>query len=278
MPNTPCGNSSISPAIVFSTPCTRAMPSPIDDDRADFGDVDVDRVAADLVADDLGDFFCSDVHVVSCYFSPRPRWSGTTAGGRGVPAAPFTFCNWVVTLPSYTVLPMRATAPPMIDGSTRVSSCTCAAGRARQPLLQRRDPVLRQFDRGGELRRARPARSPSAVLRRRSRARATARDGRARPASAAASTRSGVSGPRREQLFDDGALALRRNGRIGEHARQHLVAGDEPANAASSRPPAGCRLPSARRRTARGRNGWRRRGWSSRPPRGVRRGAASCDA
>ena len=30
MPKTPCGNSSISPAIVFSTPCTRAMPSPID--------------------------------------------------------------------------------------------------------------------------------------------------------------------------------------------------------------------------------------------------------
>ena len=28
MPNTSCGNSSISPAIVFSTPCTRAMPSP----------------------------------------------------------------------------------------------------------------------------------------------------------------------------------------------------------------------------------------------------------
>ena len=30
MPNTPCGNSSISPAIAFSTPCTRAMPSPIE--------------------------------------------------------------------------------------------------------------------------------------------------------------------------------------------------------------------------------------------------------
>src|SRR5438094_162844 len=30
MPNTPCGNSSISPAIAFSTPCTRAMPSPME--------------------------------------------------------------------------------------------------------------------------------------------------------------------------------------------------------------------------------------------------------
>src|SRR5262245_30618243 len=28
IPNTPCGNSSISPAIALSTPCTRAMPSP----------------------------------------------------------------------------------------------------------------------------------------------------------------------------------------------------------------------------------------------------------
>src|SRR5213596_1332156 len=30
MPKTPCGNSSISPAMAFSTPCTRAMPSPIE--------------------------------------------------------------------------------------------------------------------------------------------------------------------------------------------------------------------------------------------------------
>ena len=30
MPNTPCGNSSISPAIALSTPWTRAMPSPIE--------------------------------------------------------------------------------------------------------------------------------------------------------------------------------------------------------------------------------------------------------
>src|SRR5262245_35647735 len=30
MPNTPCGNSSISPAMACSTPCTRAMPSPIE--------------------------------------------------------------------------------------------------------------------------------------------------------------------------------------------------------------------------------------------------------
>ena len=30
MPKTPCGNSIISPAIVRSMPCTRAMPSPIE--------------------------------------------------------------------------------------------------------------------------------------------------------------------------------------------------------------------------------------------------------
>ena len=32
-------------------------------DRADFGHVDVDGIAADLVADDLGNFFGFDVHV-----------------------------------------------------------------------------------------------------------------------------------------------------------------------------------------------------------------------
>ena len=32
-------------------------------DGADFGDVDIDGVAADLVADDLGDLFGFDVHV-----------------------------------------------------------------------------------------------------------------------------------------------------------------------------------------------------------------------
>ena len=34
------------------------------DHAADFGDVDLDRVAADLVANDLGDFFCSDIHTI----------------------------------------------------------------------------------------------------------------------------------------------------------------------------------------------------------------------
>ena len=63
MPNTPCGNSSSSPAIAFSRPWTRAMPSPIETMRADFGDVDVDGVAADLLADDLGDLFGFDVHL-----------------------------------------------------------------------------------------------------------------------------------------------------------------------------------------------------------------------
>ena len=38
------------------------MPSPIETMRADFGDVDVDGEAADLVADDLGNLFSFDVH------------------------------------------------------------------------------------------------------------------------------------------------------------------------------------------------------------------------
>jgi hypothetical protein len=33
-------------------------------DASDFGDIDLHRVAADLVANDLGDFFCSDIHTI----------------------------------------------------------------------------------------------------------------------------------------------------------------------------------------------------------------------
>ena len=39
------------------------------DDRADFGDVDIDGIAADLVADDLGNLFGFDVH--EFYTGPR---------------------------------------------------------------------------------------------------------------------------------------------------------------------------------------------------------------
>src|SRR5262245_9829685 len=77
------------------------------DDAADFGDVDVDRVAADLLADDLGNLFAFDVHLYA--FSDRRS---------------FIFCSWRVTLPSYTVLPIRATIPPTICGSTFVSRTT----------------------------------------------------------------------------------------------------------------------------------------------------------
>ena len=33
-------------------------------DRANFGDVDVDSITADLIANDSGDFFGFDVHIV----------------------------------------------------------------------------------------------------------------------------------------------------------------------------------------------------------------------
>ena len=44
------------------------------DDRADFGDVDVNGVAADLVADDLGDFFSFDIHKLSM-LSGLGKWA-----------------------------------------------------------------------------------------------------------------------------------------------------------------------------------------------------------
>ena len=69
------------------------------DDRADFGDVDVDGVAADLVADDLGDFFGFDVHVISVLLGPqvRPTLPGLA---RDQPTRLTTSRSWVVTLPS----------------------------------------------------------------------------------------------------------------------------------------------------------------------------------
>ena len=65
------------------------MPSPIDMMRADFGDVDVDGEAANLVADDLGDLFGFDVHgVCTC------RYCADSISDR------FNFSSCVVTLPS----------------------------------------------------------------------------------------------------------------------------------------------------------------------------------
>ena len=82
MPKTPCGNSSISPAIVVLD-AVHARDAVADrHDRADFGDVDVDGVAADLVADDLGDFFGFDVHVVLS-LRARPGLTGRGLLGRG---------------------------------------------------------------------------------------------------------------------------------------------------------------------------------------------------
>ena len=74
-----------------STPCDARDAVAQRDDRADLGDVDVDREAANLLADDLRDVVCLDVH----------RYTFSTS-----------FCrmraSWLVTLPLYTVLPTRA--------------------------------------------------------------------------------------------------------------------------------------------------------------------------
>ncbi len=66
------------------------------DDAADLGHVDVDRVAPDLLADDLGNLFSFDVHVFS--LTPDLR-SGLTAAASIKPTA-FIFSSCRVTLPS----------------------------------------------------------------------------------------------------------------------------------------------------------------------------------
>ena len=62
MPKAPPGNSIISPAM-HALDAVQARHAVADrDDGADFGDVDVDGVSADLLAEDAGDVFGSDVH------------------------------------------------------------------------------------------------------------------------------------------------------------------------------------------------------------------------
>ena len=54
-------------------------------DAADFGDVDFDGVAADLLADDLGDFFSFDIHIFCFAWGPTPmRLPSLTAPDREV--------------------------------------------------------------------------------------------------------------------------------------------------------------------------------------------------
>src|SRR5688572_29969070 len=84
-------------------------------DAADFGDVDFDGVAANLVADDLGNFFSLDVHVFSSFNAEPPGYVVNLA---------LIFFSCVAILASYTVLPTRATTPPMMSLSTFVVMAT----------------------------------------------------------------------------------------------------------------------------------------------------------
>ena len=82
MPNRLCGNSSISPAIARFDAVNARDAVADRDDRADFGDVDVDGVVADVVADDLGDFFGLDVHRSCLRLAAAGRSPPGPAGGR----------------------------------------------------------------------------------------------------------------------------------------------------------------------------------------------------
>ena len=58
-------------------------------DAADFGDVHLDGVAADLLADDLGNLFSFDVHNLLCRGAPPPRpVPSPPLGGSALVAAP----------------------------------------------------------------------------------------------------------------------------------------------------------------------------------------------
>ena len=89
---------------------------------ADFGHVHRDGEAADLLANDLGDLVGFDAHRVSC-FRPIPDACLRAAAS--------------CTLPSYTVLPIRATTPPSSSGSTLTDSSTFLPVTFAEALFER---------------------------------------------------------------------------------------------------------------------------------------------
>ena len=128
-----------------------------------------------------------------------------------------------MTLPSYTVLPMRATTPPMIAGSTFVASVTVRPVSRRQAVARsprarsverrrRRDfraddvPVSRAADRGSDA-------SRSGISTRRSRS----------ASSVSSLPRSATNFALREQVGDGGALARHRHRRVQEHLLEQRV-------------------------------------------------------
>ncbi len=125
MPNTPCGNSSISPAIAFSTPCTRAMPSPMEM-MLPTSATSTSTAKLPICSRMILEISSAFMSIFQARLQCQLRL--------------FIFSSWRVTLPSYTVLPMRATTPPMIAGSTLVASMTVrpvSAARLRSTAFAR---------------------------------------------------------------------------------------------------------------------------------------------
>ena len=205
MPNTPCGNSSISPAIA-RLDAVHARDAVADrHDRADFGDVDVDGVVADLVADDLGDLFGLDVHEFSVLADvpglvARSRRSCQRAASSHAARA----------ARDAAVVDRAADARDDAADDRRIDprvELHVAAGRAREPVRERGarsggsatavddlgpDDLLVIHQAVEERLRRRPAGAPA---------------DRARPAAAAAWRRPAARAGARDQLLDDRALA-----------------------------------------------------------------------
>jgi len=107
------------------------------DDGTDLGDVDLARKAADLLAQDPRDFVCLDVHdgwlsVIGCRLSVVVigwRRTSLSAPPAAVPTA-WPRCR------RKTVLPIRATTPPMSEGSTSCEIFTTRPVRSARTLAR----------------------------------------------------------------------------------------------------------------------------------------------
>ena len=93
----------------------------------------LDGEAADLLADDLGNLVCFQLHAFCLQAAAPPRrLADRPAATRFQPAVAASSSSCVRMLPSYTVPPTCAMTPPMRAGSTAASSSHLLAGHARR--------------------------------------------------------------------------------------------------------------------------------------------------
>ena len=192
------------------------------DDAADFGDVDVDGEAADLVADDLGDLFGFDVH--ACLLS----------------------ASWLsLDQRLFHLLQLRRDAA-VVDRAAdarddaaddrridaRLEHAPCGRSPAPAPARARAASSGASGDGGRHLARGRPSGDPCSALAIGAQRCSGSSTSRSRSASSTSSLRQrrGDRAGALEQRLDDAPASSRRNRRVRQHVRERLVPRTSRAN------------------------------------------------